>query len=467
MNRNLLKTAIATLFLLASTTMFSKALNAKFSYAINCRTVSLVDSSTGTVSIDRYLWDFGDGSYGYTGSNTHQYKSNGTYRVLLVIFTNDSSQGDYNDSAEMQITINCNDCDIQAYFGYQPDLLKDNKVKFENMAIAPSAYTSYWDFGYAGNGGSTQKNPSHTFPNAGYYYVKLKVNYYDSQANKSCFDSITQIVMSKKLLGRFVYSVDSVNCRTVTFHDSTKYTIDSVEWYFGDGYYGSGRNITHTYPGNNLYFMMQWVYYYDSALGRRNVDTVMQYIDLRACNLCSVKAAIQLDGDSTKPFSGTLYNYSSGNITRHYWNFGDGGTSTQVAPVHTYAGAGRYTITYVATDTIKNCSDTDRVSFRIDSLGYLKRKAFTLTVIDRTTSVKKILLKADETFKVYPNPAQHDLKALSAVNTQIAIYNVLGELISIRQLMAGEEQSIDVSTWAKGLYFIRTNQGPSLKFLVE
>ena len=467
MKNNILKTAIATLFLLTSTSMFSKALNAKFSYAINCRTVTLVDSSSGTVSIDRYLWDFGDGSYGYTGSNTHQFKSNGTYRVLLVIFTNDSSQGDYNDSAELQITINCNDCDIQAYFGYQPDLLKDNKIKFENMTLAPGHYNSTWDFGYTGNGGSSLKNPVHTFPSAGYFYVKLRVSYYDSLAAKNCYDSITQIIMTKKLFARFTYSVDSVNCRTVTFHDSTKYRIDSVEWQFGDGNYGSGRNITHTYPGNNMYFMMQWVHYYDSALGRKNIDTVMQYIDLRGCNLCLVKAAIQLDGDSTKPFSGTLYNYSSGNITKHHWDFGDGGTSTQVAPVHTYAGPGRYTITYVATDTIKNCSDTDRVSFKIDSLGYLKRKAFTLTVVDRTTDVKKIVLKSDEAFKVYPNPAQQYLKVLSAVNTYVTIYNVLGEIVSSANLIAGEEQSIDVSNWANGLYFIRTNQGQSLKFLVE
>ena len=467
MKNNILKTAVVTLFLLTSTSMFSKALNAKFSYAINCRTVTLVDSSTGTVSIDRYLWDFGDGSYAYTASNTHKFKSNGTYRILLIIFTNDSSQGDYNDSAELQITINCNDCNINANYSFNPDLLKDNKGNFANLTSAPSNYSSVWDFGYTGNGGSTQQNPVHTFPSAGYYHVKLKVNYYDSLAAKNCYDSITQIVLSKKLLGRFVYSIDSVNCRTVTFHDSTKFNIDSVNWHFGDGTIGFGRNVTHTYAGNNSYFMMQWVYYYDSALGRNNIDTAFQYIDLSNCNKCLVKAFIMLDGDSTKPFSGTLYNYSSGSINKHHWAFGDGGTSTQVAPVHTYAGPGNYTITYIATDTIKNCSDTIRVSFKIDSLGYLKRKAFTLTVIDRTTDVKKVVLKANEVFNVYPNPAQNYLKALSAVNTQIAIYNVLGEVITNIDLIADEEQSIDVSPWAKGLYFIRTSQGQSLKFLVE
>jgi PKD repeat protein len=42
-----------------------------------------------------------------------------------------------------------------------------------------------------------------------------------------------------------------------------------------------------------------------------------------------------------------FYDRSTGEITEWRWNFGDGGTSTQRAPSHTYTSAGKYTVTLV------------------------------------------------------------------------------------------------------------------------
>lgn len=47
------------------------------------------------------------------------------------------------------------------------------------------------------------------------------------------------------------------------------------------------------------------------------------------------------------PLTVKFYDRSTGKITEWRWNFGDGGTSTQQAPSHTYTSAGKYTVTLV------------------------------------------------------------------------------------------------------------------------
>ena len=49
-------------------------------------------------------------------------------------------------------------------------------------------------------------------------------------------------------------------------------------------------------------------------------------------------------------FDGTGSTDSDGNIVSYAWNFGDGGTSAESAPSHTYAHGGDYTVTLTVTD---------------------------------------------------------------------------------------------------------------------
>ncbi|MBB5211258.1 S8 family serine peptidase [Microbulbifer hydrolyticus] len=55
---------------------------------------------------------------------------------------------------------------------------------------------------------------------------------------------------------------------------------------------------------------------------------------------------------------------SDGNITRWAWDFGDGNTSAQQSPEHTYASGGTYEVTLTVTDD-EDASDSSRQSFDI------------------------------------------------------------------------------------------------------
>lgn len=67
------------------------------------------------------------------------------------------------------------------------------------------------------------------------------------------------------------------------------------------------------------------------------------------------------------PLTVQFTNTSAGDFTTSLWDFGDGGTSTEIRPTHTYTAAGVYTVTLTVGDGVNTSShsDTIRVSGRI------------------------------------------------------------------------------------------------------
>src|SRR6266480_682117 len=56
---------------------------------------------------------------------------------------------------------------------------------------------------------------------------------------------------------------------------------------------------------------------------------------------------------------------SGGTIGSHAWTFGDGSTSTEANPSHTYAGAGTYSVSETVYDSVNNRSSTKTVSITV------------------------------------------------------------------------------------------------------
>jgi hypothetical protein len=89
-------------------------------------------------------------------------------------------------------------------------------------------------------------------------------------------------------------------------------------------------------------------------------DTIMMYRDadfLPAFVLAGPEARLAglpvVDFRSQAPMAAAprsvrFVNFSSGEVTRFVWDFGDGGTATERDPMHQYSGPGRYTVTLEA-----------------------------------------------------------------------------------------------------------------------
>lgn len=57
------------------------------------------------------------------------------------------------------------------------------------------------------------------------------------------------------------------------------------------------------------------------------------------------------------------FSQASVNATQHFWDLGDGSTSTEGSFTHTYAATGNYTVTYIATD---DCGRSDTSTFTVN-----------------------------------------------------------------------------------------------------
>lgn len=146
----------------------------------------------------------------------------------------------------------------------------------------------------------------------------------------------------------------SVSGQTVTFTNLTT-GANKYQWSFGDGTTSSQPNPVHMYPSSNSYTVV--LYAYDSTISGCFDSTA--YIIKADPGSCHVEADFKYTvSGTTLSFENYSVNYGT-MASKNIWYFGDGYSSNQATPVHTYASAGSYTLTYIFRDTSNtNCDDT-------------------------------------------------------------------------------------------------------------
>jgi hypothetical protein len=154
--------------------------------------------------------------------------------------------------------------------------------------------------------------------------------------------------------------------------------------------------------------------------------------------------------------------------TTFFWNFGDGTTSTDALPTHTYAKDSLYTVCLL-TDSCWYC----RVIGKDDNGNpVLKTKGFTFNVVPFKGSTSGIILNGNiPSMTVYPNPADNLITVTTfqgtAINTMLSIYSIEGKLI-LQQALVKEKTELDVSTLTKGIYIMQVtenNKTERVKFI--
>lgn len=127
----------------------------------------------------------------------------------------------------------------------------------------------------------------------------------------------------------------------------------------------------------------------------------------------------------------------SQNATAYYWDFGDGSTSEEQNPTHTYSAIGEYIVTLVAQ---RHCMyDTITKTILLDS-----------TDIDVSIETMD-----DSEWNIYPNPATTSLTVqnLNERMQLLTIYDVAGRILVVKEIEDYMAQ-VDVQTLNKGLYLI-------------
>jgi gliding motility-associated-like protein len=225
---------------------------------------------------------------------------------------------------------------------------------FITNTTVPGPWTYQWDFGDGTVSTSPGPTLQHTYAMYGVYPITLTV------INNVCVETVTETVTIQAIPPVIDFSADPVSgCAplTVSFTNLSQFAEPgSFVWRFGDGQATSNAiNPTYTYyePGT-----------YTVSLAGSNITSQVVTETKPLLITVSQKPRAAFD---VKPLvlyipGGVLYtrNNSLG-AGRFLWEFGDGGTSEETEPQHTYTTEGYYDISLIAISP-DNCSDTTRVS---------------------------------------------------------------------------------------------------------
>jgi gliding motility-associated-like protein len=297
-------------------------------------------SSIANGSIVGWTWAFGDASTSAAQNPTHTYPASGPFTVKLVVF---SALG-CKDSTSKTVTVNPKPA---AGFTFTTSCFGDTTF-FPNTASVSSGILVAWDWDFGDGQISSDPDRRHLYDSAGTFQVKLIVT-----SDAGCMDSIVQpVTVNPKPIAAFSAPAACFPFAT-TFTDSATITsgsIVSTAWDFGDSDTSTTQNPVHTYAAAGNYSATQIV---TTDLGCK--DTLTQTVVVNhkpAPNFSAPANCFPLQ----KQFTDSSV-IGGGSINAWSWDFGDGDTSTQQNPSHTYATDGIQTIKLRVTSAA-GCTDS-------------------------------------------------------------------------------------------------------------
>jgi len=303
-------------------------------------TVDYAVELTGTAPFD-YAWDFGAFGSSTEATPTVAYGLPGTYGYTLTV---DNCYGQYSDTAQGTVTVDCCVPPSNATLAYSPlDPLTGETVVFTGTAESNRPLTYTWDLGDGGTGSGAVV--THTYPVDGDYVVELEAANACGVAVATATVSVCEPVAEADF--NWAPLAPVVN-EWVAFHGTAEGSAPIVyTWDFADGGTGTGANTSHRYTAAGTY---QVVMTATNCGGITSVATYpVQVWPAGGCEGVTITNVITQVAGCTVDFSATL----AGDPPFTYlWAFGDGATSTDATPAHTYTQTG----TYNATLDAWNCS---------------------------------------------------------------------------------------------------------------
>lgn len=288
--------------------------------------VQFIDESQYAESVE---WDFGDGDSSTDRNPAHTYSESGLYTVSLTAIGNRTS-----------VVKTVNDF-INVTIPPLPNFSVNIIEGTFPLAVQFSDNSSYtesveWDFGDGDS--STERNPVHTYSEAGLYSVSLIATGNGTSVTKTVDDFIN---VTAPPVPDFITNVtEGTFPLTVQFTDNSRYA-ESVIWDFGDGDSSFQRNPVHTFTASGLYTFSL------TATGNNTSVTKIadDFINVTVPPVPDFSANIT---EGLYPLS-VQFTDNSSYAESLEWDFGDGNTSTDLSPLHTYSEAGLYTVSLTAT----------------------------------------------------------------------------------------------------------------------
>ena len=297
-------------------------------------TVNFTSTTTGAVS---YSWSFGDGDSSVSASPAHTYNSTGTYTVRLIS-TNAAG---------------CSDTLIRTnYVSIEKPQININQLP--QQGCAPFSWTfgtsinsvdpvvSYaWNFGDGTT--STLANPTHVFA-AGLYDIQLITT-----TAGGCRDTVIKVggIRASSKPQALFSATPRVVCafNTVQFTNQSTGNVTGWLWLFGDGSTSTESNPGHAYEDTGFFIVTLIIDNY----GCYDTLVMPDYIYVNP-PIARFNVLLDCNAAYVRNFQDT-----SIGADEWFWDFGDGATSTQKNPVHTYSTVGNFTVTLRVKNNATGC----------------------------------------------------------------------------------------------------------------
>ncbi len=385
---------------------------ARFSFGNNqgCTPLSVTFTNESSLNASNIQWFFPGGTPGVsTDANpTIRYESPGNYSATLIARNEIGA-----DTLIVNEAVSVAPLPSAAF----EVLVEDLTVSLVNNSLESEAYD--WDFGDGNT--SVSLAPEYTFADYGDYEIRLV-------ASNGCGkDTVVQTVeLASALLAGF--SVENgMGCAPnfVRFNDRSAGNITRRRWEFpgGDPAVSEETNPTVKYEGVGVY----------------TVRLVVE--DANGLDSLLIEDAVTIVA-SPDPFftfsmegSTVTFENQSTNSTAYFWNFGDGTTSVEANPQHTYASGGNYSVTLNAQNNFCANAISEMISVIVTN------------TLDHSAAAQ---------IRIFPNPVDQNLRITnqSAIRRlQLQIYNGVGQ--AVKNVYLSElDSSINLNELPAGMYFL-------------
>ncbi len=220
--------------------------------------------------------------------------------------------------------------DFDAVYAYN---LVPTTVRFLDHSTGSTPLTYLWDFGDGTI--STDTAPSHVYTKRGTYTIKLTV--------KNKYGSSTEIKQNYVSIGLAPVADFSSDATSGNVPFAVKFTDRSIgqptswTWNFGDGQGSAEQNPLHTYWVGGEYTVILTA---SNEFGSSDRSKSQYIIAIPA-----LKSKFSADPSTGQaPLTVKFTDRSYGNPTSWKWDFGDGKTSPDQNPVHTFTSRGAFDV---------------------------------------------------------------------------------------------------------------------------
>jgi PKD repeat protein len=330
-------------------------------------TVHFIDLSSNDTA--NWLWDFGDNNTAIIESPTHVYQQAGNYTVNLTVNnsagSNTMTKIDYivvGNQVRANFTTNNTNGTVPLF------------VQFTDVSTG-SPQNFSWNFG--DNATSTEQNPMHEYNVSGNYSVSETVGLGNANDTMTKTDYITaQLPSAAPPIAQFYVSETNISIPDgVDTNTSVKFTDTSIGvginawvWVFGDGNTSNEQNPTHIYQKPGTYnVVLTATSPYGTSVSAPTTLNIIQ----GAPNVTMMVNVSEGYVPLTVAFIDSTTNVSG----QTYWDFGDGSTSNESNPIHTYIDDGIYGATLIVNRNGQNYSITQMINAHYVTVATVKINA--------------------------------------------------------------------------------------------